>query len=98
MAADAALARDVCCLQLDISAPQNFEQETNYIDARKKEMEERQISVASQEEVMVYLDDKVKSVVSAVACNDEDEVNEATSEEDFHLNYDNAEKRYVVCL
>lgn len=87
LAADAALARDVCSDQLGISSPSNFPQQAEYDNARANEIKERGMEVSS-EEVMSYLNDMVRKVVSTVAEKEEDDLSEASSDEEFDVDGD----------
>jgi hypothetical protein len=104
LAADAALSRDVCADQLGlVDSPSNFSEQAEYEEARAKELEERGITVDS-EEVMSYLNGRVRSVVSTVADRENDDLSEASSDEassdeassdeEFDV-LDNSDKRYA---
>lgn len=96
LASDAALARDICSLELGISSPSNFPQETDYNEARTKELEERGVEVAKME-VDKYLTSKVQKVISTVAEEGvQEEPTEDDSEEEPEFSHDfDVEQRYA---
>lgn len=63
LAADGAYARDLCLRQLDETCTLNFANVSDYNDARRKELQEKGLTVAKQE-VEAYMESKVNSVLS----------------------------------
>lgn len=97
LASDAALARDICSLELGISSPSNFPREADYNEARTRELEERGIEVV-RIEVDTYLASNVQKVIATVA--EDQELKEPTEddsdeESEFSNNVIDVEQRYA---
>jgi DNA polymerase III psi subunit len=75
LAADAALASDVCMEQLELPSSSNFANEAEYNNARAWESRERRINVPYVD-IKEYLESKVNQIVSKI--NSQDHSNDAS--------------------